>query len=127
WASYYYAGGDTKALHKSYIANVAGMLQGAIFLVIFGAIGGGSMHVLAILIGIYCFIMTMEGAIGLLSTIPGQFLGAAVYFGNLSAGATVHKGDIWYAMAHTAVIMLIGNLFGIVSAKAPGWFQKPAA
>ncbi|MFH1138258.1 MAG: DUF1097 domain-containing protein [Pseudomonadota bacterium] len=120
WASYYYAGGDTKALPKSYLANLAGMVQGAIFFWLWVGYGGGNLQVLSVIIGIFCFVMTMEGASGLLSAIPGQFVGAAVFFGNLG----LHKGDIWETLLHTAVCMLCGNLFGILSAKAPGWFQK---
>jgi hypothetical protein len=64
--------------------------------------------------------MTMEGNIPLLSAIPGQFVGAAVFFGNLGG----HKGDIVITLVNTAVCMLIGNFAGILSAKLPGFFQK---
>jgi hypothetical protein len=43
--------------------------------------------------------MTMEGSIGILSAIPGQFVGAAAYFGNLGA----HNGDIWATLVNTLV------------------------
>ena len=121
WASFYYAGGDTAALPKSFAANIAGMVQGAVFFFLWTQFGAGSMPLLSIWIGIFCFVMTMEGAFGLLSAIPGQFVGAAVFFGNLG----LHNGDIWGTLLHTAVCMLIGNLAGLLSAKAPGWFTKP--
>jgi hypothetical protein len=120
WASFYFAGGDNAALKKSIAANIAGMVQGAVFYWIWVTFGGGNVPLLSIIIGIFCFVMTIEGAFGLLAAIPGQFIGAAVFFGNLGA----HEGDIWGTLLHTAVIMIIGNLAGILSAKAPGWFQK---
>jgi len=120
WASFYYAGGDKAALPKSIAANVAGMVQGAVFFWLWTKIGGGSLIFLSVIIGIFCFVMTMEGNIPLLSAIPGQFVGAAVYFGNLGA----HKGDIWVTLLSTFVCMLIGNLAGLLSAKLPDLFKK---
>jgi uncharacterized protein DUF1097 len=72
---------------------------------------------------VFCFVMTMEGSIGILSAIPGQFVGAAAYFGNLGA----HNGDIWATLVNTLVCMLIGNLAGLLSAKLPDMFKKAEA
>ena len=125
WASFYYAGGDAEALPKSIAANLAGMIQGAIFFFLWTKIGGGSMIALSLIIGIFCFVMTMEGNIPLLAAIPGQFVGAAAYFGNLGA----HNGEIWTTLINTMVWMLIGNCAGLLSAKLPEMFKKqePAA
>jgi hypothetical protein len=123
WSSFYYAGADNAALTKSIAANVAGMVQGAIFFWLWVTFGAGSMILLSTIIGIYCFIMTMEGNFGLLSAIPGQFAGAAVYFGNLGG----HKGDIVDTLVSTFVCMVIGNLAGILSAKLPAMFAKKEA
>lgn len=120
WASFYYAGGDKAALPKSIAANLAGMIQGALFFWIWTQIGGSSMIALSVIIGIFCFVMTIEGNLGLLAAIPGQFVGAAVFFGNLGA----HEGNIWLTLVNTAVCMLIGNLAGLLSAKLPDLFKK---
>ena len=58
WASFYYAGGDAEALPKSIAANFAGMIQGALFFFLWTKIGGGSMIVLSIMIGIFCFVLS---------------------------------------------------------------------
>jgi hypothetical protein len=123
WASFYFAGGKKEALPKSIAANYAGMIQGALFFWLWTVIGAGNLVILSVLIGIFCFVMTIEGNIGLLSAIPGQFLGAAAYFGNLGA----HGGDIWMTLLNTLVVMLIGNLLGLLSAVAPDWFTKKPA
>ena len=123
WASFYYAGGDKAALPKSIAANAAGMLQGAIFYWLWVKFGGGNMLLLSAWIGGFCFTMTIEGNIPILVKIPGQFVGAAVFFGNLGA----HEGDIWVTLLNTAVCMLIGNLAGILSAKLPDLFKKTEA
>lgn len=64
--------------------------------------------------------MTIEGNISFLSLIPGQFLGTAAFFGNLGG----HKGDIVATLVNTFVCVLMGNVFGIVSAKLPEVFKK---
>lgn len=120
WASFYYAGGNAEGLKKSTAANVAGMVQGAFFFWLWTVIGGGSVPVLSVIIGIFCFVMTIEGNLPLLSAIPGQFVGAAVFFGNLGA----HKGDIVDTLVNTFVVMVIGNLAGLLSAKLPDLFKK---
>ena len=120
WSSFYYAGGDTAALKKSLAANIAGMTQGAIFFFLWTKVGGGNLLALSAIIGVYCFVMTIEGNIPLLVAIPGQFVGAAVYFGNLGA----HDGDIWVTLLSTLVCMTIGNFAGLLSAKLPDLFAK---
>jgi len=120
WASFYYAGGNAEGLKKSIAANVAGMVQGAIFFWAWTKIGGGSMILLSVMIGIFCFVMTIEGNIPLLAAIPGQFVGAAVFFGNLGG----HNGEIATTLVNTFVVMLIGNFAGILSAKLPDLFKK---
>ena len=120
WASFYYAGGDEKALGKSLAANLAGMVQGAVFFWTWTQWGGGNMVLLSVWIGVFCFVMTMEGNIGLLSAIPGQFVGAAAFFGNLGA----HEGIVVATLVNTAVCMVIGNLAGILSAKLPEWLKR---
>jgi hypothetical protein len=123
WASFYYAGGNQDALGKSIAANVAGMVQGALFFWLWVTFGAGSMILLSAWIGLFCFVMTIEGNIPLLSAIPGQFVGAAVFFGNLGG----HKGDIVDTLVNTFVCMLIGNFAGILSAKLPDFFKKKEA
>jgi hypothetical protein len=120
WASFYYAGGSKEALFKSFAANAAGMLQGAFFFWTWQQFGGGSILLLSGWIGVFCFVMTIEGNLGFLSAIPGQFVGAAVFFGNLGG----HKGDIALTLLNTFVCMLIGNLAGILSARLPDLFKK---
>lgn len=123
WASFYYAGGDQKALGKSIAANVAGMLQGALFYWLWLQFGGGNMVVLSLWIGVFCFVMTIEGNLALLSAIPGQFVGAAVFFGNLAG----HGGKLSAALVNTLVCMVIGNFAGLLSAKLPAWFVPKKA
>ena len=123
WASFYYAGGDKAALGKSIAANTAGMVQGALFYWLWLKFGGGNVLLLSAWIGLFCFCMTMEGNIPILAAIPGQFVGAAVFFGNLGG----HDGDIVTTLVNTFVCMLIGNLAGILSARLPDFFKKKEA
>ena len=120
WASFFYAGGDNSGFAKSLSANVAGMLQGSFFFWLWVQYGSGSMIFLSVIIGVLCFLMTFEGNIALLSAIPGQFVGASGFFGNLCG----HDGAIWATLVSTFVCMLIGNLFGIVSVKITNMVSK---
>lgn len=120
WASFYFSGGNTEALPKSIAANFAGMIQGALFFWFWTKAGGGSLIFLSVLIGLFCFVMTIEGNLGFLSAIPAQFIGAAAYFGNLGG----HNNEIWVTLVNTLVCMLIGNLAGLLSAKLPELFAK---
>jgi hypothetical protein len=120
WASFYYAGGDKAALPKSIAANLAGMVQGAVFFFLWVKFGGGNMILLSIWIGVFCFVMTMEGNAAILSAIPGQFVAAAAFFGNLGK----FESDIWHTLLNTMVCMLIGNVAGLLSAELPNIFKK---
>lgn len=120
WASFYFSGGNQQALYKSIAGNLAGMLQGALFYWLWLKFGSGNMILLSIWIGVFCFLMTIEGNIPLLSTIPAQFVGAAVFFGNLTA----HNGDIALTLSNTMVCMVIGNFAGLLSAYLPKMFTR---
>ncbi|MBF0529031.1 MAG: DUF1097 domain-containing protein [Deltaproteobacteria bacterium] len=120
WASFFFCGGDDKALAKSYITNFSGMAHSAVFLFLYGLIGIQSPIALTIVVTVLVFVMCIEGSTKLLATIPGQFLGAAVFFGNLN----IFKGTLWEVLFHTAVMMLVGNLLGIISVKITGMVQK---
>jgi hypothetical protein len=119
-ASFYYAGADAPALKKSVAANIAGMLQGAVFFFVWTKIGGGSMILLSVIIALLCFVMTFEGNIGLLVAIPGQFVGASVFFGNLGG----HNGEIWVTLANTAACMILGNLLAMLMVVVTGAVSK---
>lgn len=116
----FYAGGDKNALMKSIPANIAGMVQGAFFFWFWMNFGGGSLVLLALVVGIFSFLMVMEANISLLSVIPGQFLGVAAFIGNLSG----HKSEIVPTLVSSFVCVLIGNFAGIISAKLPELFKK---
>ena len=93
WASFYYAGGDAPALKKSFLANVAGMIQGALFFYLWTKFGGGNMALLSVIIGIYCFVMTMEGSLGLLAHHPGTVRGRGRLLRQPRTASGRHHGD----------------------------------
>lgn len=82
--------------------------------------GGGNLVLVSIWIGVFCFVMTMEGNIALLSAIPGPFVGAAVLFGNLGGP----NGDLVATLINTLICLLLGSLFGILSATLPDLFKR---
>ncbi|MBF0530959.1 MAG: DUF1097 domain-containing protein [Deltaproteobacteria bacterium] len=121
WACFFFCGGQIKDAPKSYICSLSGAIHSAVILFIWSQLTNSNVAVLPLFILVLGFTLTIEGATKLLSSIPAQFLGAAVYFGNMSG-----KG-LWEALFHTAIMLLLGNIIGIISIVVPPLFQKKTA
>ena len=78
WVSFFYAGGDQKGFTNSLVANVAGMVQCAIFFWLWTKFGGGNLSVHngdiwgALLNAFVC--MLIGNCAGLLSAMPDLFV-----------------------------------------------------
>ena len=101
WASFYAAGGKADGLFKSVTANLSGVAW-ALFMV-YGAEFLGFQYALGITIAIGACMMCIQSKIGILSFIPGAFLGCSCTFGT----------DI--NIVGTIVALIAGNLFGFFS------------
>ena len=115
WATFYAVGGGAVGLRKAIASNIAGNFWAAVALLLFTAIGGGHIAVLAVLFGIAVFIFCVEARFEALSFIPGAFLGAATWVGVAAAGAgsaagALHAGDLMIPIS-----MIVGAGLGYVS------------
>jgi hypothetical protein len=115
WATFYAAGGGMDGFKKTIASNLAGNFWAAAALYVFTMMGGGSVIVLAIIIGIIAFIFCVQAKIPLLSYIPGAFLGAATWVGVDVAGAANDAGLVDAADIMIPVSMVVGAVLGYVS------------
>ena len=112
-ASFFAAGGGLDGLLRSSLGNVLGILYAATTIAIVGAIGGGP-AVLAVVVGAFMLLASLQAFARRLDFVPAAFFGYATLFG-------VHESlDRAFAVAGLAgeaaaatVAMLLGASIGL--------------
>ena len=130
WASFYHCGGDVKALKSSVVNNLFGALLGwAAALLILGLPAPSLIPRAAIVVGVTVFLLTEAAHIKLLSAIPAGFYGYAATFAYLLLAKdalsirAMTAFSLQNALIAVALAMLLGNVFGIASAKLSAALQ----
>jgi uncharacterized protein DUF1097 len=136
WASFYHCGGDVKALKTSIANNLFGGLCGWIAAVLIVVVPTpGLVLRAAIFVGLTVIVLVLAAHLKALSAIPSGFYGYAATFAYLLMTkdaltiSALTKPNMQNGFIAVAVAMIIGNLFGIVSAKFSAAMQhapKPA-
>ncbi|KKM11469.1 hypothetical protein SY88_08630 [Clostridiales bacterium PH28_bin88] len=108
WALFFAAGGDKNAIVKTGAPIICGVILG--YLSVVAAPYLGSALGLAIAVTIIAIIMVMLSPVSIFTFVPAQFAAAASFFG---AGAQ---------FVPAIVPLLLGVLFGYLSAVLPGIF-----
>lgn len=126
WGAYYAAGGGPTGLQKTIASHVSGNIYAFLALLIFGATGGASVPILAILVGVIAFLMCVQAKVALLSFIPGAFMGAATWVG-ATVGAGGDGGVITQATLMITISMILGALLGYISEVVGKKLARPAA
>lgn len=131
WASFYHAGGGTNGFQASVLANLWGVLWGAITLIAITQTGYGSTLGLPIWAGICVAIgvalMILGAKISIFSAIPAQVYGfaATVAFTLLSNTAfALMRPDLSNPAIVVALSMIAGAVFGLISEKLAGALAK---
>ncbi len=131
WASFYHAGGGTSGFTSSVLANLWGVLWGAITLIAITQTGYGSTLGLpiwaAICVAIGVALMILGAKISLFSAIPAQVYGfaATVAFTLLTNTAfALMRPDLSNPAIVIALSMVVGAVFGLVSQKLAGALTK---
>ncbi len=106
WGCFFAAGGKTGGLVKTVAATVSGVFWAFLALTASHRFGGG-LAGLSILVGIAAVCMVLQAKIGVLSFIPGAFLGAAT-----AVGVVVGANGAW---SRTVVALVIGAVLGYLS------------
>lgn len=130
WGSFFHCGGGESGLKSSMAANLAGVFFGWATLLTLAVIPGGDLlgGVLwvAIVVGVFLFIMVMLANIDLFSSIPGMvygFAAAAAYSlltGNTGADALLAPSIPSNTLLCIGLSMIGGALFGYISEKFAG-------
>lgn len=138
WASFFHCGGDANAFKNSVVNNVFGGIVAwiAAVLVLEIPVPGAVPLRAAILVGITVLGLTLAAHVKLLSAIPSGFYGYAATFAYLLmtkdalSMAALTKPNMQNGFVAVAVSMILGNIFGFVSAKLSAALQhespKPA-
>lgn len=117
-ASFYAAGGGLDGLVRGYASNAAGIAYGVATLAAVGAVGGGPV-VLALVVGLAMFLVSLHADLPLLSFTPGGFFGYATLFGVHAAEATLPGlGGLPGEAAAAALSMLAGACIGLGTERA---------
>jgi hypothetical protein len=107
WGCFFAAGGKTEGLTKTIASNLSGVFWAFVALKVFTLYGSSNNLVLAVLVGVIALAMVLQSRIGLLSFIPGAFIGAATTVGVVVAA----NGDY----TKTIIALVAGAIFGYVS------------
>jgi hypothetical protein len=112
WGAFFAAGGGAEGFKKTVASNVSGIIWAFLALYIFTRMGGTSVLVLALLVGIIAFIMCVQANVPLLSFIPGAFMGAATYVASTAAVPTM---TVSRRLLMVMFSMILGAVLGFLS------------
>lgn len=124
WASFFHCGGDMNALKSSLINNLFGLICGwvaALLIVVVPA--PGLVLRAAIFVGLTVVVLVLAAHLKVLSAIPSGFYGYAAIFAYLLmtkdalSVSALTKLNMQNGLIAVGLSLIVGNLFGIVSAK----------
>ncbi|SON56322.1 hypothetical protein HDIA_2781 [Hartmannibacter diazotrophicus] len=127
WASFFHCGGGEAGLKATIPANVWGSLVATVALILIGQMSGGSVPMIAVIVGVTVFILILGAHVALLSAIPAAVYGYActAAFGLLVAGADPMSAAVQTSpFLNISISMIIGAIFGYVSGKIAGAIAK---
>ena len=122
WALYFAKGGGKDGLIKTMAGNTAGMIAGFLSLLLLSAFTLNNTYVaalvLAIIIVVAAFIMTMCGNFDFVSYVPALFCGCAAVFGWGGGTAIQPTIALLLTMWIGAILAHLSNLWGTAMNKA---------
>jgi len=131
WASFYHSGGKTNGLQSSVLANLWGVLWGALTLIAITQTGLaetlGTPVWAAICVAVGVALMILGAKIGAFSAIPAQVYGyaATVAFTLLTnAAGALLQPDLTNPAIVVALSLVVGGIFGYVSEQLAGALAK---
>jgi hypothetical protein len=122
WGCFFAAGGKTDGLVKTIASNLSGVFWAFVALTVANSVAPGNLAILSILVGVVAAAMVLQSKVGVLSFIPGAFLGAATAVSVVVGAAGTYPKVI--------AALIAGAIFGYVSEMIAGMLsasRKPAA
>ena len=139
WGCFFHTGGDDKALTKTIAGNIYGIVIAWIALLIIVNVPVASLGTVwpAIVVGVTVFLLVIVASIEPLSVVPANVYGYASTVAyslhqatDAEAGtgplANLASGSFQNPLVLLIVSMVIGALFGFISAKLAGAMTKEA-
>ena len=130
WASFYHCGGGISGLTKSVGANLWGVFMAFVALLVITQLDPGLPGVIwpSLVVGVAAGILVLGSKIPAFAVIPATVYGFASTAGyGLLSGASVTEASLANPLICSALSLVIGNLFGIVSEKLAGMLKKADA
>jgi hypothetical protein len=131
WASFYHCGGKTSGFTSSVLANLWGVLWGALTLIAVTQTGMADSLGLPVWAGICVAVgvalMILGAKIPIFSAIPAQVYGyaATVAFALLTnAAGALTQPDLANPAVNVALSMVVGAVFGLISEQLAGALAK---
>ncbi len=123
WACFFAAGGKTEGLIKTLGSTLSGVFWAFVALTLYQRFGGTNPVILAVLVGLIALAMVLQSRAGVLSFIPGAFLGAATTVSVVVAANGTYPKTIIALVAGAVFAWLSEALAGALA----GAGRKPAA
>lgn len=132
WGCFFHSGGDTSALTKTIAGNIYGVIVGWIALLIIANVSVPLPGALwpAIVVGVTVFFLVIVASIDALSVVPANVYGyGSIVAYTLSAKATgaLTAVDQTNPLVLLVISMVIGAIFGFISAKVAGVLTKESS
>ena len=133
WAAFYHSGGTSAALKSNVPAHIFGAFVGWAVLVLLGSLAPslGVPVAAGILVAIGAAVIVLAANVPALASIPSSVYGFACCAGYAllagKLGTLMSTSIVDNPLINASASMVIGAVFGFVSAKVGGALAKPAA
>ena len=123
WGCHFHCGGKFTGYRNATVCMIFGALVGMVAAMLAGQLGALGQFALPVAVGIGASVICLASALPLLSAVPASVYGFAAIAGLMIAG---HAAPA-QAILPTAISIVIGAIFGIVSEHLAGALAKKEA
>jgi hypothetical protein len=123
WGAHFHSGGKVTGCRNATVCMIFGALVGMAAVMLAGQLGSLGSLAAPIAVGIGATVIVLASSLSLLATIPASVYGFAAIAGLILVG----KVPAAQAILPTAISIVIGALFGIVSEYVAGALTKKDA
>ena len=123
WGCHFHSGGKTTGCRNTVVCMIFGALVGMVAVMLAGKLGSLGTFAAPVAVGLGATVIVLASSLPLLATIPASVYGFAAIAGLILVGKVAPE----QAILPTAISIVIGALFGIVSEYLAGALSKKDA
>jgi hypothetical protein len=123
WGCHFHAGGKVTGCRNTVVCMIFGALVGMVAVILAGKLGPLGQFAAPVAVGLGASVICLASSLSLLSAIPASVYGFAAIAGLILVG----KVPATQAFVPTAISIVIGAIFGIVSEYVAGALTKKEA